>query len=631
MNMNSLLGVEAGSAGKPPSASPDGAKKSNTSKDFSDFMSAQSGPAEPVEERPSAESESAEAEVDPRLQKSTAEGGKQSLSSPLEAGQDASAQNSRNASDGRIQDAPAQDPTKADAGPAGAEIASGMQNTGDTAAEQGGAAGANDTSRHSASSETKEGIGTQAAEQWSGLPVAGDSGADTGVKTEAAAPGDETDQPSAKSKADPSANSTEQVAGVKAGEVVRQGPGGADNVQISGKAGRSGNAEKTLSSLQAPAQAAAPGNEATVLQEGETEPGSRMADARLAGDLRPNPARASSETAAQAALPAVEKGQAERTQPSDSSGQSNIGKAISAAQSKSSETGSSIHAALQSFGGKSDGTAKAGHPVSQGGSPGITVSQAAVNSPGLKSDQSSFSVLNGNGMQVKAEPAAISSPLADPFRGSETRTVRLPAAPQILQPAAAQLQPLPAGGMTAGKTAAELLPVTDEALAGPLGLSSEAPGLTQLLTEASIGTHGAHRPEAPRMIAAQMAEAFAAKGEQKVEVSLNPQELGKVKMRVVASETGITIIIQTERPETGDLVRRHIHELAEEFRRLGYEDISFEFSGGQAGAGRPDDDADGDSGRSGETAETRGADATDASDAATQNLRLGAAGVDMRV
>lgn len=57
------------------------------------------------------------------------------------------------------------------------------------------------------------------------------------------------------------------------------------------------------------------------------------------------------------------------------------------------------------------------------------------------------------------------------------------------------------------------------------------------------------------MVAAQLAEAFAAKGEQKVEVSLNPQELGHVKMRVVASETGITMIIQTERPETGDLMR----------------------------------------------------------------------------
>lgn len=234
-------------------------------------------------------------------------------------------------------------------------------------------------------------------------------------------------------------------------------------------------------------------------------------------------------------------------------------------------------------------------------------------------------------MQVKADPAGIASPLADPFRGSEARTVALPAAPQPLQTAAAQLQPLLAGGMTAGKTAAELLSGTDEALAGTLGLTSETPGLTQLLTEASIGTHGAHRPEAPRMIAAQMAEAFAAKGEQKVEVSLNPQELGQVKMRVVASETGITMIIQTERPETGDLMRRHIHELAEEFRRMGYEDISFEFSGGQAGAGHPGDDADGGSGLSGGTAETRGSDATDAGDAATQNLRLGAAGVDMRV
>lgn len=164
-----------------------------------------------------------------------------------------------------------------------------------------------------------------------------------------------------------------------------------------------------------------------------------------------------------------------------------------------------------------------------------------------------------------------------------------------------------------------------------LGLSGEAPGLSQLLTEASFGSHSVHRPEMPRMIAAQIAEAFAAKGEQKVEVSLNPQELGHVKMRVVTSETGITMIIQTERPETGDLMRRHINELAEEFRRMGYEDISFEFSGGHAGNGGEGDGTDEGNGQSGSAANsgTRGAET--AGEQATQNLRLGSAGVDMRV
>ncbi|MBY6135517.1 flagellar hook-length control protein FliK [Nocardioides marinus] len=161
---------------------------------------------------------------------------------------------------------------------------------------------------------------------------------------------------------------------------------------------------------------------------------------------------------------------------------------------------------------------------------------------------------------------------------------------------------------------------------------NEMPGLSQMLTEAVIGTGAGHRPETPRMIAAQIAEAFAAKGEQKVEISLNPQELGRVKMRVATSETGITMIIHTERPETGDLMRRHINELAEEFRRMGYEDISFEFSGGEAEGGHSrsgsDHAAAGGSSGSGESLHDGEAPA---SEIITQNLQLGAAGLDMRV
>lgn len=195
--------------------------------------------------------------------------------------------------------------------------------------------------------------------------------------------------------------------------------------------------------------------------------------------------------------------------------------------------------------------------------------------------------------------------------------------PQAAQQGAAMFQPLLAAGLA--EAAGEANPISQA-----LGLTGEAPGLSQLLTEASIGTQAAHRPEMPRMIAAQIAEAFAAKGEQKVEVSLNPQELGHVKMRVVTSETGITMIIQTERPETGDLMRRHINELAEEFRRMGYEDISFEFSGGQTGSGGTGDGGEDGTGQAGSMANSQ-TGTEPVAEQATQNLRLGTAGVDMRV
>ncbi|MBY6056950.1 flagellar hook-length control protein FliK [Leisingera daeponensis] len=219
----------------------------------------------------------------------------------------------------------------------------------------------------------------------------------------------------------------------------------------------------------------------------------------------------------------------------------------------------------------------------------------------------------------------------EPFAAGKTVSVTYnaggiqpPPAPQAIQQTAAVFQPLLAGGMMGESSDAD-------PLSPALGLSGETLGLSQILAEASFGSPAAHRPEVPRMIAAQIAEAFAAKGEQKVEVSLNPQELGQVKMRVVTSETGITMIIQTERPETGDLMRRHINELAEEFRRMGYEDISFEFSGGGTGSNGADDGAEDGTGQAGGRAEAQPGSAPANGEQATQNLRLGTAGVDMRV
>ncbi|UWQ79380.1 flagellar hook-length control protein FliK [Leisingera sp. S132] len=222
---------------------------------------------------------------------------------------------------------------------------------------------------------------------------------------------------------------------------------------------------------------------------------------------------------------------------------------------------------------------------------------------------------------ISAEALAEGKPGSGTSRTGQFSTVpAVQAAPQ----ASVMFQPLLAAGLAENAGEADL-PFH------ALGLSGEAPGLSQLLTEASFGSHTVHRPEMPRMIAAQIAEAFAAKGDQKVEVSLNPQELGHVKMRVVTSETGITMIIQTERPETGDLMRRHINELAEEFRRMGYEDISFEFSGGQAGSGGDGDGTEEGAGHDGGAAGARTDGAEAAGEKTIQNLRLGSAGVDMRV
>ncbi|WP_299672771.1 flagellar hook-length control protein FliK [uncultured Roseobacter sp.] len=90
------------------------------------------------------------------------------------------------------------------------------------------------------------------------------------------------------------------------------------------------------------------------------------------------------------------------------------------------------------------------------------------------------------------------------------------------------------------------------------------------------------RPETPGMIGRQMAEILQRFPDRPVELSLNPEELGRVRLSISAAESGITVQVLAERPETLDLMRRHIDQLAREFEALGYESINFAFNEGQS-------------------------------------------------
>ncbi len=91
------------------------------------------------------------------------------------------------------------------------------------------------------------------------------------------------------------------------------------------------------------------------------------------------------------------------------------------------------------------------------------------------------------------------------------------------------------------------------------------------------------RPETPAMIGRQMAEFLQRLPDRPVELSLNPEELGRVRLSISVAEGGITVSVLAERPETLDLMRRNIDQLAREFQNLGYENIGFAFNEGQSG------------------------------------------------
>ena len=119
-------------------------------------------------------------------------------------------------------------------------------------------------------------------------------------------------------------------------------------------------------------------------------------------------------------------------------------------------------------------------------------------------------------------------------------------------------------------------------------------------TVTTVQSAAANRPDLPRQVAAQMSGALTGRQSGPVEITLQPEELGRVRMVVSASETGVVINVTAERGDTADMMRRHAAMLSRELEGLGFGSVDLEFEqGSQPGQGRSDD-------RPGEAADFRG-------------------------
>jgi hypothetical protein len=120
--------------------------------------------------------------------------------------------------------------------------------------------------------------------------------------------------------------------------------------------------------------------------------------------------------------------------------------------------------------------------------------------------------------------------------------------------------------------------IEQEGLQGILGQDRHTP-----VTSISGGSAAAG-PETARHAAQQIATAIIQGNGKSTEIALNPEELGRVRLKMTAVDGAMTLVILADRPETQELMRRHIDVLAQEFRALGYDSISFSFSAeGQSG------------------------------------------------
>jgi len=166
----------------------------------------------------------------------------------------------------------------------------------------------------------------------------------------------------------------------------------------------------------------------------------------------------------------------------------------------------------------------------------------------------------------------------------DTATTPQPAPTPVTAPAGFAIAPQPG---TQPNTTAILADDSDRGLSNQI--TDDLSALPEELTRASTTEtvlRDTPRPAAEvrmsRHVAAQLAEVARQLPDRPMEISLNPEELGRVKMTLSASESAISVTLLAERGETADLLRRNLEALSQEFRELGYKDISFNFAGGDA-------------------------------------------------
>ncbi|MEC8579123.1 MAG: flagellar hook-length control protein FliK [Pseudomonadota bacterium] len=105
----------------------------------------------------------------------------------------------------------------------------------------------------------------------------------------------------------------------------------------------------------------------------------------------------------------------------------------------------------------------------------------------------------------------------------------------------------------------------------------------QLGVERTSGSVFRPSPSVAPQISARVVEAVPAATEGLVEIVLDPEELGKLRMQITRSETGWTLHVNFERPETLDFMRRHIETLQKDLVSVGYESLNLQLGGGQNG------------------------------------------------
>ncbi|QDC11151.1 hypothetical protein FHY55_18770 [Oceanicola sp. D3] len=195
-----------------------------------------------------------------------------------------------------------------------------------------------------------------------------------------------------------------------------------------------------------------------------------------------------------------------------------------------------------------------------------------------------------NGPVLERLRSRVDAPVAPPPGDPAPIAAAPEAAPELAMPArvaSAPPQIAQAAAVVAPALAAEPLPVSTPSMALEAATAvPEARTIPHLAPHASIVAAPSGHAAAAQQVAAQIAEISRPLPDGPVELSLKPEELGRLKLSFTGSEAGLHIAVTAERPETLEMMRRHIEILAQEMRRLGHEGAQFSFASGDSGFGQ---------------------------------------------
>ncbi len=147
--------------------------------------------------------------------------------------------------------------------------------------------------------------------------------------------------------------------------------------------------------------------------------------------------------------------------------------------------------------------------------------------------------------------------------------------PEVSVPVSvAEIQPKP--------ISLEMRPPDVESATFPADLAAQTPSLELEMRFVRLESATPNtRTEAPRAMIAQIVDAIRPDGEQVVEVTLKPEELGRVRLAMTGGgdAQSMLVSVNADRSDTLDLMRRNQDILLAELKQMGFADVNLEFGG----------------------------------------------------